>query len=412
MVSQMSNMSSHPASGKTNRSRIAIAGAGVGGLALALALSRQGFEPVLFEKKIAEQIRTEGVFLTLAPNGINALRALGLADETIAAGLLTRGLAMFNERGKRLGFMDYGAHAGRFGAPSVTIRRGALGSVLLDAAEGAGIDLRLGAAIEDIEDAADGVTLDSRTERFDALVASDGLRSTVRRRIFPELPQPIYSGLIGTGGVTEVAGITPTDGLMNMTFGKKAFFGYLAEPGQPVMWFNTYPAPEAKAGPIADPKAYARFIESLHRDDPLDNAKIMAGVESIDRHYPIYDMPELAHWSKGRVLLMGDAAHAVAPHSGQGASMAIEDALVLAACLDAEEGIKAAYARFFALRQARTQKVIQIGRAAGSQKHAQSWLALRIRDLILPLVMPMAVKGQESIFRFRADQTPLAQPTN
>jgi 2-polyprenyl-6-methoxyphenol hydroxylase-like FAD-dependent oxidoreductase len=108
---------------------------------------------------------------------------------------------------------------------------------------------------------------------------------------------------------------------------------------------------------------------------------------------------------------MGDAAHAVAPHSGQGASMAIEDALVLAACLDQCESIEQAFAQFFGLRQARTQRVIQIGRMAGSQKHAQSWLQLRIRDLLLPIFMPLGVKAQESIFQFRADQNPLAQPT-
>jgi 2-polyprenyl-6-methoxyphenol hydroxylase-like FAD-dependent oxidoreductase len=407
----MSNMIAAPARGKSNRPHIAVAGAGIGGLALALALHRQGFAPVVVEKKAAEQIRTEGVFLTLAPNGVNALKALGVADAVVADGLNTRGLAMFNERGKRLGLMDYGTHTARFGAPSITIRRGALGAILLDAAMAAEIDLRFGHGIEDVATAPDGVTVESdRSERFDALVAADGLRSLVRRKIFPELPQPRYSGLIGTGGVTAVPGIASTEGLMNMTFGKRAFFGYLAAPGQPVLWFNTYPAPESAAGPVADPRAYARFIEGLHRDDPLDNARIMEGVESIDRHYPIYDMPELAHWSKGRVLLMGDAAHAVAPHSGQGASMAIEDGLVLAAALDSESSIEAAFTRFFQLRQERTQTVIRIGRMAGSQKHAQSWLALRIRDLMLPLFMPMGVRAQERVFGFRADRTPLLQP--
>lgn len=407
----MSRIEATPARGKSNRPQIAIAGAGIGGLALALALNKYGFAPVLFEKKSAEQIRTEGVFLTLAPNGVNALRAFGVADRVVAEGLLTRGLAMFNERGKPLGLMDYGSHADRFGAPSVTIRRGALGTVLLDAVTAAGIELRCGTGIEEIEHDRDGVTVHStRSERFDALIGADGLRSLVRRKLFPELPQPRYSGLIGTGGVTFVDGIAPTDGLMNMTFGKKAFFGYLAEPGQPVMWFNTYPAPESDTGPIADPRGYARFIESLHRDDPLDNARIVRAVPAIERNYPIYDMPELQHWSKGRVMLMGDAAHAVAPHSGQGASMAIEDGLVLSACLEAEATVEGAFARFFGLRHQRTQTVIRIGRMAGSQKHAQSWLSLRIRDLILPLVLPLGVKAQERVFAFRPDLDPLGQP--
>jgi 2-polyprenyl-6-methoxyphenol hydroxylase-like FAD-dependent oxidoreductase len=408
MVVQMSSINAHSASGKSNRPRIAVAGAGIGGLALALALKARGFSAVVFEKKSAEQIRTEGVFLTLAPNGVNALRALGLADAVIEAGLMTRGLQMFNERGKSLGLMDYGTHTDRFGAPSVTIGRGALGAALLDAAEAAGLDLRFGHGLDAMEATAGGVVIG--TERFDALVACDGLRSTVRTRIFPELPRPRYTGLIGTGGVIAVPGVRPTNGLMNMTFGKRGFFGYQADAGQPVMWFNTYPAPESAVGPIADPVAYARFIENLHRDDPLDNARILAAVPAIERNYPIYDMPELSHWSKGRVLLMGDAAHAVAPHSGQGASMAIEDAIVLAAAIEEASNIETAFARFFALRQARTQKVIQIGRQSGSQKHAQSWLALRIRDLILPLFIPLGVKAQESVFRFRVDEMPLAQP--
>ena len=116
----MSNINATPARGKTNRPHIAIAGAGIGGLATALSLRQRGFEPVVFEKKSADQIRTEGVFLTLAPNGVNALRTLGLADAVVGAGLLTRGLAMFNERGKQLTIMDYGSHRARFGAPSVT----------------------------------------------------------------------------------------------------------------------------------------------------------------------------------------------------------------------------------------------------------------------------------------------------
>jgi 2-polyprenyl-6-methoxyphenol hydroxylase-like FAD-dependent oxidoreductase len=121
-------------------------------------------------------------------------------------------------------------------------------------------------------------------------------------------------------------------------------------------------------------------------------------------------MPELARWSRGRVLLMGDAAHAVSPHSGQGASMAIEDAVVLAALLDDAETIEAAFARFFALRQERSQAAIRVGRAAGGQKSAQGWLQLRLRDLILPLVMPMAAKAQSRLFAFRADRFPLTQP--
>lgn len=406
----MSVIATVPASGKTNRPHLAICGAGIGGLALALALHAQGFRPVVLERRNAEQVRNDGLFLTLAPNGINALKALGLADAVSAAGWDTAGLAIFNERGKRLGLVDYAAHRHDFGAPSVTIRRGALGGVLLDAAIAAGVDLRLGADLTSLAETDTGVTLDvgGARETFDAVIACDGLRSTIRRLRFPELPAPRYSGLIGTGGVVDVPGVAPTQGVMNMTFGKRAFFGYLKAVGGPVLWFNTYPAPEREAGPIADPAAYATRIAAMHRDDPLDNSKILQAVAAIPFHYPIYDMDELDRWSSARVLLMGDAAHAVAPHSGQGASLAIEDAVVLAACL--ADGVMEPLQRFETLRRQRVQTAIEIGRMAGSQKHAQSWLALRIRDLILPIVMPMGVRAQQRMFGFRADQTPLAQP--
>ena len=408
----MSDINAAPARGKTNRPQIAIAGAGIGGLALAIALKRRGFSPVVIEKRDAEGLRGDGLFLTMAPNGLNALRGLGLAQQVIDGGLGTLGIAIFNERGKKLGLIDYAAHQREFGAPSATVKRGVVSSVLLDAALAAGVDLRLGTDVEGISETGSEVTLmfGGRAQRFDAVIAADGLRSVVRRMVFPELPQPVYSGLLGNGGVVDVPGVAPTDGIMNMTFGTKAFFGYIKERNGPVLWFNTYPAAENDVGPVADPRGYARFVRSLHRDDPLDNARIMDAVQSIERTYPVYDMPQLERWSTKRVLLIGDAAHAVAPHSGQGASMALEDALVLAACLDEANAPDAAFRRFEGLRRKRVETAIAIGRQSGSQKHAQSWLELKIRDLILPLVIPLGKKTQERMFGFRADLTPLAQP--
>lgn len=401
-----------PASPQLRTSTIAVCGGGIGGLATALALKRIGFEPVIFERQQPQQLREEGLFLTLAPNGCNALRALDLADKVTAAGLPTRGLAIFNEAGKRLALVDYAEHVASYGAGSMTLRRGALAGLLLDAALAAGITIHHGAGITNIIQDADGVALSVNGEerRFGLALGCDGLRSTVRRLVFPELPQPLYSGLIGTGGFTEAPGVPDTDGVMNMIFGRRGFFGYIKQGDGPVYWFNSYPAPESETGPVRDGAAYARKLAAMHDGDPLDTMAILAATPRVDRHYPIYDMPELPHWSSGRVLLMGDAAHAVAPHSGQGASLAIEDGVVLAACLAAAPDHAAAFDRFEALRRQRVQKAISIGRAVGAQKQAQSWLALRLRDLMLPLFMPMGARMQERLYAFRADRTPLAQP--
>ena len=90
--------------------------------------------------------------------------------------------------------------------------------------------------------------------------------------------------------------------------------------------------------------------------------------------------------------------------------MALEDALVLAACIAAEASPVASFRRFEALRRKRVEEAVALGRQGGQQKKAQGWLSLRLRDLILPVVLPLGQKAQERMFTYRADQTPLAMP--
>jgi 2-polyprenyl-6-methoxyphenol hydroxylase-like FAD-dependent oxidoreductase len=84
--------------------------------------------------------------------------------------------------------------------------------------------------------------------------------------------------------------------------------------------------------------------------------------------------------------------------------------MVLAACIEAEATPLAAFRRFEQLRRTRVEAVVALGRQSGQQKKAQSWLALRLRDLMLPLFLPLGQKAQERIYAFRADRNPLAMP--
>ena len=92
--------------------------------------------------------------------------------------------------------------------------------------------------------------------------------------------------------------------------------------------------------------------------------------------------------------------------------MALEDALVLSACIEAEATPIAAFSRFESLRRKRVEEAVALGRQGGQQKKAQSWLALRLRDLLLPLLVPLGQEAQERMFRFRVDRDPLAQPAH
>ena len=178
----------------------------------------------------------------------------------------------------------------------------------------------------------------------------------------------------------QAAGLQPVDQRGNRCRGE----GRFKVEGMPVYWFNSYSGRASEHGKIADLAGYAKDIRALHMDDPSPNAEILQHVDRLERSYPVYDMPKLPCWHKGRVVLIGDAAHAVGPHAGQGASMAIEDALVLAASLKAEHGCAAVFRRFEKLRRERIDQVVKLTARNSSQERTSGWLGLMIRDLVLP----------------------------
>lgn len=388
------------------RRRIGIAGAGIGGLALATRLSRLGYHPVVLEARSEEALRTEGAFLTLAPNGMNALRAIGAFDAVREAGIETGAIELHDERGRTLATIDQRNFADAFGAECVSISRSALMSTLLEAAMKAGVIIRFGHRITRVESAADSVLIEvasGEREQFDILCGCDGLRSTVRSQVFPACAAPAYTGLVGSGGFVDVAELAPTGGTLHMVFGKSAFFGFMKAPQQPVYWFDSYPLSEEQVRAI-EPTVKAGRLRTLHAGDPAPVKAIVENLRAIEHTYPIYDLPNVPCWSHDRVVLMGDAAHAAAPSSGQGASMALEDAMVLAACLVGSTHRSEAFKNFERLRRRRTDAVIRLGRMSGSPKKAQSQFSLLIRNLLLPLFIALGARTQRRFMSYRADQ--------
>lgn len=392
---------------------VAIIGAGVAGLALAVMLRRQGVGVSLFEARPREALN-EGAFLTLAPNGVNALRALGLAGRISALGIRTLGFEIMNAAGRRLILLDERQSMQQAGAESVTLKRADLLGALLDEALALGADIRFGHALVEIQNRLDGVTLgfaNGSTADAAWLAGCDGVWSRARRLCFPASPDPVYTGLTGVGGIVDLPFVEPTDGLMHMVFGDKAFFGYIKSDDGPVFWFDSFPLDEAAAMAKPDPVQLAATVRRLHAGDPPAVRRIVETFTHIPRGYPVFDMRHLPQWHSGRVVLLGDAAHAVSPHAGQGASMAIEDAVVLAACLDATPLPAQAFSAFQTLRQDRVEHIVKISRRIGSQKRAKSRLALFLRDLILPFFIRLGSRTTRAVTRYRADLAPLEKPS-
>jgi 2-polyprenyl-6-methoxyphenol hydroxylase-like FAD-dependent oxidoreductase len=391
--------------------KIAVCGAGIGGLALAIRLAELGFRPSVFEQRNEADVRREGAFLTLAPNGMNGLRAIGCYDAIRESGIETTGIEICNARGKRLGFADQADHTDAFGAPSVTISRGFLAETLLRRARDAGVELRFSTPVRALSPLRERVRLEfAGGESCDAaiVIAADGLRSTVRAQAFPEYHEPHFTGLIGTGGITQTD-LPGTGGVMRMTFGEAAFFGYLIDEARRAYWFTSYSADAPSAGSAIDGEAFADEIRRMHVSDPEPNRAILAAVRAIDRRYPVFDMPELPAWSRDRVVLLGDAAHAVGPHAGQGAAMAIEDALVLAACLQSEADHQPAFRRYERLRRPRVAEIVKLTARNSSQKRATGRWNLLLRDLLLPIFIPLGIRAGRKLFRYRADDAPLGR---
>ncbi|EJN02076.1 NAD(P)/FAD-dependent oxidoreductase [Phyllobacterium sp. YR531] len=392
-------------------SGIAVCGAGIAGLVLAIRLRELGYSPTVFEERTSESVQEEGEFLTLAPNGMNGLRAIDCYDDVLDVGIDTMGIELLNARGKSLIIADQSDHAQLFGAPSITLRRGKLTAILLKKVDACGIPIRFGCRVSNVENGADGATVQFENgDVFHAtwVVAADGLRSAVRQSVFPEYPVPRFTGVIGTGGVVD-ANVPSTGGLMRMTFGRQAFFGYIKDNAGPVHWFNSYFAEQAGNGRQTNPEKFAAFIRGLHTGDPAPNALILEHVGRIDRSYPIFDMPVLPRWWKDRVILIGDAAHAVGPHAGQGASMAIEDSIVLAACLNNKTELKHTFRQFENLRRDRINRVVEITARNRSQKGPTTWLGHLVRDLILPIFVRMGIRQGRKLFSYRVDIHPLSK---
>ena len=194
-----------------------IIGAGIAGPALGIALQRAGFEPVVCEASTTPRDDI-GAFLNLAPNGINALRTLGLDHIIDGLGFQNDRLVFHNEAGRVLTDAAVGG---------VTIMRGALSGALRDAAERAGVRFEFGKALTSIDECSGGVVArfaDGTTKQGRVLLGADGIHSRTRHSHFADAPTPTYTGIINLGGVVR-SDLPPTGTAMHMIFGRRSFFG-------------------------------------------------------------------------------------------------------------------------------------------------------------------------------------------
>lgn len=391
----------------TQRSTALIIGSGIAGPATAMALQKAGIDAVVHEAHPtgADGI---GVFLTIGSNGVDALRVLGVDEPVLAAGFATPAITLRSGNGKRLGASRTG-HTLPDGTTSQTIKRADLYRVLHEEALARGIRVEHGKRLVDAQDTGEGVRAvfaDGSEAVGDLLIGCDGVHSTVRRIIDPAAPAPTYAGLLTTGGYARGVSVEAEAGSYEMIFGRRAFFGYARAPGGEVWWFANVPRPdEPTAGEVkASDGEWRRLLLELYRDDAGPAVALIEATPEIMPMSPIHSVPHLPTWHRGRMIVTGDAAHAPSPTSGQGASLSIEDGVVLAKCLRDLPSPQAAFARYEAARRPRVERIIKWAARINSSKAAGP-VAAAIRDALLPVILRLTAdaKAQRRIYDHHID---------
>ena len=386
-----------------------IIGGGIAGPVAALALGRAGIDSVAYESCPATADYVGGA-LAIAPNGLAALGIVGADRAVEARGQPIRTMIMADGRGRQIG--EFPALHGL--APSRAMSRSELSRMLQNQAVAEGIHFEYGKRLVGVEEGAKEIRArfaDGSSAVGDVLIGTDGIHSTVRKLIDPDAPAPKHVPLLNFGAISDMA-VQGRPDAMYFVFGEHGFFGYWPQPDGRTAWFSNLPhaAPmtsaQARAVPADD---WLRTLREMYaRDEPARVLLEHTSARELMALGSMEVMPDLPHWYRGRMVLVGDSAHAPSSSSGQGASLAVESAIELARCLRDVSDVSSAFAAYERLRR---DRVRQVAMRAAKTNHSKALGS--VAKAILRLLMPIATRtfmsaektlGAEQRFRIHWNQ--------
>jgi 2-polyprenyl-6-methoxyphenol hydroxylase-like FAD-dependent oxidoreductase len=376
--------------------KVIIVGGGIGGLSAAIALERVGVQSAVFEQ--ADRLREVGSGVTLWVNATKALRKMGAADGLLARGSAEARFEVRNWRGDALSAAPFARIESKFRAPAnICVHRGEFLEQLARLVDPARI--HCGARCTGFDEDHAGVTVrfaNGSEERGDALVGADGLHSVVRALLHGE-SKPRYAGYTCWRGLAQLAHkALPTDLAYEAWGPGKRFSVHHCGLGR-IFWFGTKNAPEGAADAPGGRKAE---VLACFRDwvSPIPEL-IEASQEGILRN-DIVDRKPLTSWGRGRVTLLGDAAHPTTPNLGQGACQAIEDAVTLAHCFGQGDNAQRILRSYESRRIPRTNAITRQSLRLGMLGQLENPLACALRDAIIRITpSAISLRFMESILR-------------
>jgi salicylate hydroxylase len=388
--------------------RVIVAGGGVAGAASAIAFRRIGAEVTVYEA-YEDPAGPVGSFVSLAANGLRGLDVLGCLERVRDAGFPLPRQRMWTGGGRLLGETPRGRLSDD-PLHSVTLWRGRLVEELREEAIRLGARVVTGERLVDAESIGDGPATGvqarfegGRTDEADLLVGADGIWSATRRILDPAADEPVYGGYYNVSGVGTADGVRDlVPGVFNMTFAKAGAFISIPVPDGSV-WWSAQVAAESMPDPAdIDLASVAR----LYRRDGHPAAVLRAATEM---HHPTphHVLEGVRVWQRDEIVLVGDAAHPVG--SGQGASMAIEDAAALAHAAASSPSLPAALAAYEDDRRDRTAKLVKMAWANRKTKTAGP-VARRVENAVMPLVLRFLYE-RSTAWLYTHELEPLPRPT-
>jgi 2-polyprenyl-6-methoxyphenol hydroxylase-like FAD-dependent oxidoreductase len=348
--------------------RVVVVGGGIAGLSAAIGLRRDGHHVVVLER--ATRIDPVGAGITLFANAMRALGRLGVGQAVAARGAAATRSAILTWKGDELTQIPPDLLEGTF-----AVHRADLQAELAAAAGEVSLGVEV-TAVQQRDDTVVAVAADGSEERGDLLVGADGLSSLVRRAI---ADAPVrYAGYTAWRGVSPV----PAEpGRLTESWGVGERFGLVDIGRGRTYWFATKNAPEGESEDPQGRKAeVVRRFSGWH--EPIAAVVDSSGEDAILRN-DVYYLDPLPRWSDGRLVLIGDAAHASTPGVGQGAAQAIEDAVVLSDRLGHCDELPTALAEYEAIRRPRAEAVLKMSRRADKAAQLASPLGWRFRNALV-----------------------------
>ena len=382
-----------------------IIGCGIAGPSLAIMLKRIGIDSEIYE---SEKNTSDFGILSFTPNAVRSVKMLGIHDKIQADP--SPNAYFYKHNGERLSTPDMISELKKAKInEGMMLRRSHVIQTLIQKADEEEIPIHFRKKLVDISEENDQVIAifsDGTQVQGDFLIGCDGPFSKTRKIILPDSSPPTYTGRIWTGGdVDNSVQHNWSSNAFHMTFGKNAYSGTLVFSDKKTVWWTNVPCPVYKLQEFKalSPESLTQKLLELHKDDHELISKFIISTKNRHVRIPLYVIPHLDTWYKDRVCLIGDAAHATSPFIGQGAAMAMEDAIVLAICLRDMPDLNKAFKKFEKLRKKRTENIVKTSEQSGKFMTSTNPILKLFKRRLLSYFIKSYAKNLDWIFSYKVD---------